>query len=86
MDLGMDPAGMSLEYSCTRTFCQSTITDSFLCSSQVSLFSHFSFLHRAGSVYLNYCSTRSVDCPHTLQMNVPSISSGFESVVLVTVP
>lgn len=86
MDLGIDPAGMSLESSCMRIFYQSTMVLSLLIRSHLTLLWHCSLEHLTGSVYLNCYSIFWTKAPHSKHWNVPKISSGFASVDLVTVP
>ena len=47
-DLGMDPVGISSEFSCMRTFCQSENFDCSMLSDQNVLFAHVGFWHMIG--------------------------------------
>lgn len=85
MDLGIDPAGISIESSCSLTFYQSMYT-LFVCSNVNSRLKHLSLSQRAGSVNLKCCSTPSFSWPHWLHRKAPIYSSGLTSVDLVTVP
>ena len=86
IDLGIEPAGMSPECSCTLSFCQSMNFESELRSSHLTLLLHFSFSQRAGSVNLNYYSTLVVMPLHAKHLKAAVRSSGLTSVVRVTVP
>jgi len=85
-DLGIDPEGISLEGSCILTFYQSMKVLSVWFNSHLVLFSQVSTLQRTGSVYLNCCSILVYDELQISHLKVPIKSSGFTSVVLVTVP
>merc|ERR1719424_2020923 len=62
---GIEPAGISVAFSCTRTRCQSIKTDSptECLSRQLVLFGHDALLHFCGSQYLNCCGTGSDVAP-----------------------
>ena len=55
IERGIDPAGMSVESSYKRTFCQSMYT-LFVCSRVNSLLKQRSLSHRTGSVNLKFYS------------------------------
>ena len=86
IDRGMEPAGMSVESSWRRTFCQSINTLAELSSSKSVELRHRSLSHRTGCVNLNYCSIAGQVYWHWRHLKVPSCSSGLTSVVRVTVP
>ena len=85
IERGIEPAGISAESSCRRTFYQSMYT-LFELSRLNSLLKQRSLSHLMGSVYLYSYSIPDVICMHYLHWNEPIYSSGFTSVVRVTVP
>merc|ERR1719386_675302 len=88
MERGMDPAGISFSFSCKRIRCQSPHLVVLLSPSSVQfvLLPQLREGQIAGSVTLNCCSTPLTSRMHSLHWKVPTRSSGFTSVVLVTVP
>lgn len=83
----MLPAGMSFEFSCTRSFCQSVKMQlSAESRSQRSLLVQFGFAHSFGSVNLNCCSTPRTFAPQAWHPNEATSISGRTSVVFVIVP
>mmetsp|Transcript_121273 Transcript_121273/g.343190 ORF Transcript_121273/g.343190 Transcript_121273/m.343190 type:complete len:368 (-) Transcript_121273:450-1553(-) len=87
-DRGIEPAGTSFSFSCNRMRCQSPHRVVRLSPSKVQLLRlpQFRLVQIAGMVTLNCCSTPVTRCLHSLHSNVPTRSSGFTSVVRVTVP
>jgi hypothetical protein len=68
IDLGIDPAGMSPECSCTLSFCQSTKIESEFISSHLVLLPQLSLTHLTGSVNLNYYSIFPLMLPQSLHL------------------
>lgn len=68
---GMEPAGISSEFSCTRRRCQSTKRDCATTTRHLERLLHASLLQRAGSVYLNCCSMFGTSVPHSRHRKLP---------------
>mmetsp|Transcript_34112 Transcript_34112/g.79905 ORF Transcript_34112/g.79905 Transcript_34112/m.79905 type:complete len:230 (+) Transcript_34112:2192-2881(+) len=85
---GIEPAGISSAFSCTRTFCQSTKRDvsADVSSDHAVRLGHAEFLHLLGSVYLYCCNTGSEMVLHSSHRKTPDVNSGRTSEVRVTVP
>jgi hypothetical protein len=83
---GMQPAGISEVFSCTRTRCQSAKRERFVSSVHLVRLAQPAMLQSSGSVYLNCCLTPSARVPQSMQVKTPSTSSGRTSEVRVTVP
>mmetsp|Transcript_35159 Transcript_35159/g.64303 ORF Transcript_35159/g.64303 Transcript_35159/m.64303 type:complete len:203 (+) Transcript_35159:455-1063(+) len=88
MERGMEPAGTSFSFSCKRMRCQSPHLVVRLSpkSSQLVRFPQFRPGQMAGYVTLNCCSTPLTSRAQFWHLKVPTSSSGFISVVRVTVP
>ena len=74
---GIEPAGISVAFSCTRIFCQSTKVERlYVISFHAFRFGQLAFLHLTGSQYLNCCCTGSDSVPQTSHWKTPEMSSG----------
>lgn len=70
----------------SSTFWKSTNLLALMSNMKLDLFWHTGFLHTAGWVYLNCCSTPGTVAWHSKHMNVPEMSSGCTGWVRTTWP